>query len=811
MSRVMIVDLETENHSYFGAVASPRHPQNYVVAIGQVIEDVPYSGEITGAYYTSKENQPANWLTIPDDVWLLVAHNAAFEMDWFLTQAREEIMKFLKRGGRIFCTAYAEYLLTNQQETYPSLDATAPKYGGTHKVDGIKILWEQGHLTSQIDKALLYDEYLLGPNGDIQNTRLTFYGQVKLLQERGMWDMALARMEGLMFNCFAMDAGLHVDRTVAEKQKAEGEAKIAELILGFKEHRGHIPEYVEFKETSDFHMSAWLFGGVVKYRIRDTWFEDDGVTPKYEKVDCYAFADIHTGGVTYVQVEGMTPEQFAACVGQYGPVERYKAGKNKGQPKVHGVPSATPKQKWYDRQLPLTGVVDFELLPKDVRDAFKKEFSGKRKLADGTPVYSTGADAIELLSKREEFSESTRTLLKNLLTFAKLDKDLGTYYLREQCDEEGNVVKQSGMLQYLTPQCIVYHVLNTTSTVTTRLSGTKPNMQNLPRGDTSEVKKMFTSRFDDPVWLEWAVQNRVIPAEVRDECMALLNAGERAGAVIEADYSALEVVTLAAFSKDKNLIDALLKGTDMHCLRLSKKLNEPYESVLNKVKDESHPEHKAYKKMRTDIKPPSFAYQYGATAMGIAFATGCTVEYAEEFIANEKALFPDVEAYYTENVFKEVERTASIHREQTESGGWRVYRRGTWTSPAGTRFEFREYPKARWENGQRIETMEFKPTQMRNYPIQGESGFFVQGMAGQIARWLISKDFFGGRAFIVNQVHDAVYIDCCLSVLKEIATAVKFILESLPEFFKAYGYDLGVPFPAEVEAGPSMYDKSKVH
>lgn len=84
-------------------------------------------------------------------------------------------------------------------------------------------------------------------------------------------------------------------------------------------------------------------------------------------------------------------------------------------------------------------------------------------------------------------------------------------------------------------------------------------------------------------------------------------------------------------------------------------------------------------------------------------------------------------------------------------------------------------------------------------------------MAGQIARWLISKGFFGGRAFIVNQVHDAIYIDCCLSVLHEIAAAVKYILESLPEHFKAYGYSLGVPFPAEVEAGPSMYEKSKVH
>lgn len=809
--RILFIDLETENKVHCGALASPRHPDNYIVAEGRAIDTLPFDGKITGTYFTNKADaDAAQWLSIPDDVWLLVAHNAAFEMDWFLVKQREEIMKFLKRGGRIFCTAYAEYLLTNQQETYPSLDATAPKYGGTHKVDGVKILWEQGYLTSQIDKDLLYDQYLIGPDGDIQNTRLTFYGQAAALQERGMWDMALLRMEGLMYNCFAMDAGLHVNREVAFTQKDDQEKKLAELALGFKEYRTQVPEYVEFKETSDFHMSAWLFGGPVKYRIRDTWFEDDGVTPKFEKTACYKFGDAYVPVQQFVEAED-NAAAFERCVGAYGACDRYKSGKNKGLPKEHSIDSDKPKLKWYDRQVMLKGVVPLDVLPKDVQKSFKDEFTGKRKLADESPVYSTGSDAIEMLSKRLEFDEGTRAMLGNLLKFAKIDKDLGTYYLREQCDEEGNVVKQAGMLQYLTEQDIVYHVLNTTSTVTTRLSSNRPNMQNIPRGDTSDVKKMFTSRFNNPVWLAYALACRIIPQDVYDECTALISAGEEVGAIIEADYSALEVVTLAAFSKDKNLVKALLENIDMHCMRLSQQLGESYESVLLKCKDENHPEHKAYKTMRTDIKPKAFAYQYGATAMGIAFATGCTVEDAQKFIDAEKALFPDVEAYYENVIFNEVERTKTIHREQTDAGAWRVYGRGTWTSPAGTRFEFRQYPKNKWVDGQKIELMEFKPTQMRNYPIQGESGFFVQGIAGQVARWLISRDFFGGRVFIINQVHDALYLDCCKSVLREVAVAVKHIMESLPEFFKAYGYDLGVPFPAEVEAGPSMYEKSKVH
>jgi len=109
MSRVLFIDLETENHSYFGALASPRHPKNYVVAEGRAIDEQPFDGTITGTYFTNQADaEVAQWLAIPDDVWLLVAHNAAFEMDWFLVKQRAEIMKFLKRGGRVFCTAYAE-------------------------------------------------------------------------------------------------------------------------------------------------------------------------------------------------------------------------------------------------------------------------------------------------------------------------------------------------------------------------------------------------------------------------------------------------------------------------------------------------------------------------------------------------------------------------------------------------------------------------------------------------------------------------------------------------------------------------------
>lgn len=811
----LILDLETENYKYAGNLASPKHPLNYVVAVGEAFD----GGPVATRYYENKEAS-ADWFNIPDDVTLIVAHNAPFEIEWLLTTQREKFMRFLQRGGRVFCTAYAEYLLTSQQSQYPSLNETAPKYGGTHKVDGIKILWDQGTLTSQIDRDLLLD-YLGGPSGDIENTRKVFIGQVAALQAQGMWNMALVRMEGLLFSALAMHYGLHIDRDGAYKRLREQEERLAIIKDKLHEYQRNIPDYVGFKFTSDYHMSAWLFGGPIKYRVQDTWFEDDNLTPKYVKVDSYEFDDSETIPVSWFEDKeieyGVRVQRQKEAVLTHGPITKYRAGKNKGQPKVVRVDSTTIKTKWYDRQHVCAPLFDLSTMPSDIRKEWLRDFSGKRFLADNTPVYSTGADSLEVIAKH--FSNSASSAVVDLLLeYAKIDKDIGTYYLREECDDEGNVVKTSGMLQFLTDENIIYHGLNHTATVTTRLSSARPNMQNTTRADKddeghykSEVKRNFTSRYDDPVWLAWALGNGQIDQKFADLCLANIAAGVENGCIIEADYSALEVVVLAAFSNDPVLCAALVEGTDMHCLRLSRKLREPYDEVFKKCHDKTHPEHSKYKLMRTNIKPKAFAYQYGATAAGIAYATGGTVQEAQEFIDVEKALFPGVEAWFDAAVIASVEQSAWISRELKEDGtSWRVFKRGVWVSPGGTRYEFREYPKTEWSDGQKLQYMAFKPTQMRNYPIQGEAGFFVQGIAGLIARWMVQNNFFEGRMFPINTVHDALYFDCHRSILEGVAPIIKQIMESVPTYFAQLGYDLRVPFPVEVEAGPSMLIKEKV-
>ena len=262
----LIVDLETENHEYYNSVASPFHAQNYIVAPGWALDD----GPVQHRYFNSREEADTNdWFkTAIQNAAVLVAHNATFELHWFLHRHYSDLMAFFKRGGRVYCTQLAEYLLSGQTETYPALDSTAPKYGGTHKIDEVKVLWEQGCRTSEIPKDLLLT-YLAGPEGDIENTRKVLFGQLQKLEEKGMLQMVLERNDALLFNAICTFNGLYIDMETAKKnhadQLAEADRIRNEVLQQFPKD---LPKEFNFNFGSDYCMSAWLFGGPVKYDVK---------------------------------------------------------------------------------------------------------------------------------------------------------------------------------------------------------------------------------------------------------------------------------------------------------------------------------------------------------------------------------------------------------------------------------------------------------------------------------------------------------------------------------------------------------------
>ncbi len=764
---IRCIDLEVQNNEWYGQVASLHNPENYIVETGWLDlepgQPVDYSLVQTHRNNSLEESKDTSWFNL-DGVTVLVAHNAAYEIHAFLCRHREEFEKFLKRGGRIYDTQWAEYLLSDYVHQYPSLDEVAPNYGGTHKVDGIKILWEQGVLTSDIDPVLLH-EYLAGPEGDVVNTAKVFLGQYAKLLERRQLPVFWERMDANLAFAYCEFNGLKVDVEVANRNKAEREQELAELQAEANNLLpDDLPPELSFRWSSDYHLSALLYGGSIPYQRKVSY---DPV--KYEKADFYKSADGQR-----ILVENFNNE--------FEPV-LWASGKNKGLPKVFREDTDEEKLKWGEFLYQFKGLIDIKTLPEILRENFAKEWQGKRTLRCGTPVYSCAGEVLKALATHG-FAAG-----ESLHSIAEVTKDLGAFYLRETYNAEGQVTKRSGMMQYIQPDGFIHHQLNTCATVTGRLSASRPNTQQFPRADEdgdggakSKVKEMFVSRFGDD------------------------------GYIVQVDYSALEVVMLAAVSGDEGLLKHMQNGTDMHCLRLAGVLGETYESVLEKCKNSKHPEHAHYAKMRTDIKPRAFAYQYGATAPGIAYATGCTVEDAKAFIEAENRLFPQALALRGV-IAEETERTGMeepIQREMAPDGRWVLFRRGYYKAASGIRYSFRQHML--WNSDLRTETMQYRPTQMANYPIQGES-FLVMAVAfGRMLRWWLQAEHLHGKAFLINNVHDAVYWDVHKDVALEVATKAKEIMESTPKYMdEKIGTHIGhVAFPAEATYGPNMQIENSI-
>lgn len=790
----LVHDVETQTNPWFGHLASPYNPDNYVVM--DAFEELEFgNGPVkvssrTEQRFSGVEDFRARWPSkFPDHIQFYVAHNAAYEMQWQLEHNFENFVAFLKRGGRVFCTAYGHYLLSNQQDTYPPLNEIAPLYGGTQKVDGVKALWDAGVLTSDIDPELL-SEYLSGPNGDIDNTTRVFLGVWEELVKRNMLTMALVRMDSLLYLAVSMHFGLKVDMEQATKLQQENESALAGLnkqLYAFLPD--DMPEAAREQFTGTrYQLSAFLFGGPMKYEARVPRTDADG-NLIYKKAEGPLFK---VGKESYVLPEDRCEFDELAGGLWYDPENkvhqvRYTAGKNKGQPKFDKYTTDEVDTKNGELLYSFVGLVQGAVRAK-LEEAISQEWAGKQTLADGSPVISTSGDVLEVLAAHDV------PVAKLLDLIGKVEKDLGAFYLMQTFNKDGSIKKTSGMLQYVQLDGFIHHTLNATATVTARLSSNKPNMQQIPRAEEakpgdfkSKVKSIFVSRFGDD------------------------------GAILQEDYSALETVGQQVMTGDINLKDALLRGLDMHSMRLASMDELTYEYVVARTKDAAHPEHALWDVKRTDIKPVAFQYQYGATAYGMAMSTGKTQEFCQAFIDAEKKAFPGVEAWYDNVVYPAVEKS-SLERKptrvQTDDGQFRLFRTGVYVAPSGTTYQFQQYTKMRWDPEARCrrEFSEFKVPQMRNYPIQGESGFFVQLGCGMLIRHFIAKDFYGMKALPINTVHDANYFDVHKDVLQEVACEVEVIMESIPEMLNHLwpAYNVEVPFPVAGGWGPNMAEENPV-
>lgn len=743
----MIWDLETENHHSHKRFANPFDARNYIVASGW-----KHQGQAAAQcnYFTSAD--AAHPTYIPATTKLLVGHNIKFDLlyEWGRNNSLKE---FIRRGGEIWDTQYAEYLLNGQHPDSQmcSMDSIAEKYGGRLKIDAVKELWKQGWLTSAIDKDMLID-YLIGTeeehrnSGDIGNTEKILLGQVALAKKRNMLPMIRARMDGLLCTTEMEYNGLFIDVIEAKRRTHVLEKRLEELDVELNTFIPKLPDGLVFNWSSGNHVSALLFGGALKYSVKSSYLDKDGnIARKNETQTWRMFGGVAMPESWWLNNPEAIPDTFTS-------------GKKKGDVKFKTVivPGAIKER-----------MTEFIFDIKGCTTA-KTKWATKSTDARGNPVYMTGADIIEELGTRDI------KFLKLMAERQNIVKDLGTYYIRY--DETSKDFK--GMLTCVHKDTkLVHHSLNHTATITGRLSSSDPNLQNIPRADTSEVKKMFISRFEN-------------------------------GVMLEADYSQLEIIGQAVLTKDNNMIADILNQVDFHCKRVAKKFGITYEEAVDWCKNPNNPNYKTGKDARTKAKTFSFQRAFGAGAAKIAESTGMTEEDVKELIAAEEVMYPNVSKFHA-SVTQAVENSARPFRDAIR--GNKMYRRGWYQLPTGTIFTFRSYDSFAFQQKKGIMDT-FSPTEIKNYPTQGICGEIVQIILGKLFRHFVATKNYNGKAVLCNQVHDSVWIDVHSDIVQEVGRDVKRIMESVPQVLKElYGMDIPVPFPVEVETGKNLYSKSALH
>lgn len=770
-------DIETSTVNEYKRTANPFSKLNYVVChgfsrgeIGGATMQKPGSdyfavGDERDDRIAACKNLPKDWFTkLLAGTKVLVGQNIKFDILYAIanpnSRCEENLaawMDWVVNGGVVWDIQLAEYLLAGMEQASHSLslDEMAPVYGGNVKFDEVKALWGAGVETVDIPEDLLM-RYLVGDGtdqGDIGNTELVFLGQFDKAKKQGQLRSILMNMGALVFTIEAERNGMFVDK----KLGLELAEKLAEkLNLAVEQLAAFLPEDLpfEFNWSSRFHKSALIFGGPVKYKAKAVVKGEDGKPTYYQKDEThFIIRNVNTD----VQ-ETVLPEMWDAISGdERYELVRFAGGKNKGEPKTKQVK-----------------VPDIERGPKTRYEDFEYHFDGftkpdKRWSSSEPGVYSTAANVIEELGNRDI------PFLKTLSEVQAMNKDLGTYFI--VTDEDG---KQKGMLTLVQIDSIIHHKLNMTRTVTARLSSSDPNLQNLSKGQKSDVKLMFRSRHGDD------------------------------GLICQSDFSSLEVYVQAILTGSKQLIEDLKAGVDMHCMRLAVKEGMEYDEVFRLCKIEENPD---WDYKRTKAKVFSFQRAYGAGVAKIASSTGMTEEDVQALVDAENLRYPEVDDFY-------VDLTATIRKsrkitkkvvEHPEIRGLNVQLGKSYsTTPDGKRYCYWESPAPRYlvDKGT---LASFSPTEIKNYVVQGSGGEWAKA-----AMWLSIRAFyffknFDGLALLVNQVHDAEYGDFHKSVAAKAAALLHVCMEeasTLMEWWFSWELPLGVP--SDTVWGPSMMDEKKI-
>lgn len=279
---VGVIDLETTvKNKGSGAIgsfkANPFNRENFVVCAG--VLSLSTGKEAVWDYRNPTRRGPVVDVDYvppppPPEVRMVVGHNITFDLHYLM---RDKGWREWLRTGKIWDTMVVEYLLTGQTTKMASLDSLSEQVaGGTLKNATIKDYWDNGWETEDIPRGILH-KYVVE---DVRNTCRIFENQLSRASSQGMVRLIHEAMEARLATTEIEWNGMRYDGLGAEGEQMNLEVTFEALKEILTKMMGasfkSFPK-VEVNPESNEQISAWLFGGTLKYREREVMLGEDGV------------------------------------------------------------------------------------------------------------------------------------------------------------------------------------------------------------------------------------------------------------------------------------------------------------------------------------------------------------------------------------------------------------------------------------------------------------------------------------------------------------------------------------------------------
>jgi len=519
----------------------PFEPNNSLTMIGVLTDQGQcLTFPFDHADQPNQEDHYERVQSLLDEATVLIMHNAAHDLLWLWESG-------FKYDGPVFDSMLAGYVLQRGIKEPLSLEACAERYDlDTKKQDTLKEYFKRGYSTRDIPYNELC-EYLVADLEATQQLADKLMYRLNTPKDSGL--MGTVDLTNQVAVCLARiyQRGFTVDSKALDEVRVEFEQERDQLTADLQAHVRKLMGDTPINLNSPEQLS-WV---IYSRKVNDKGYWGGAIDPYMDDTDFRNLVRSHTTRLAKTRAV-----QCKSCNGT-GYIRKTKKD---------GTPFAKPNRcQVCDAQgylfEPTQQIAGLKFKPPGPKWASANGFSTSKQNLEALEKAARVkgmTDAVDFLSKVRRLS-AVDTYLSSFVEGIKM------------------FTKQDGKLHVR----LLQH-----RTATGRLSGAEPNMQNMPRGGTFPVKKVFVSRWEG-------------------------------GKIMEADFAQLEFRAAAFLSQDGVAIDEVSTGFDVHSY------------TAQVITDAGQPTD------RQTAKAHTFAPLYGATGFG---RTTAEAEYYTHFTEKYKGI-----------------------------------------------------------------------------------------------------------------------------------------------------------------------------